>query len=117
MMETEINLPYITADAGGPKHLQMRLTRSRFEQMTTDLLERTRQPFETALKDANLKAADIDELSWGWRDPHAQVRTCAQAHQQRANRASIGQVLAVARPSVRRTGREGNGRVLLDVTP
>ena len=62
MMETEINLPYITADATGPKHLQLRLTRSRFEQMTRDLLERTRGPFETALRDAGLKASDIDEV-------------------------------------------------------
>ncbi|MHB8191865.1 MAG: molecular chaperone DnaK [Bellilinea sp.] len=62
MMETEINLPYITADASGPKHLQMRLTRAHFEQMTTDLVERTRKPFETALKDARLKASQIDEV-------------------------------------------------------
>lgn len=62
MMETEINLPYITADAAGPKHLQMRLTRSRFEQMTSDLLERCRTPFETALRDAGLKADQIDEV-------------------------------------------------------
>ncbi len=62
MMETEINLPYITADASGPKHLQLRLTRARFEQMTKDLLERTRTPFETALKDAGLKASQLDEV-------------------------------------------------------
>jgi len=62
MMETEINLPYITADASGPKHLQMRLTRARFEQMTKDLLERTRKPFETALKDAVLTASQLDEI-------------------------------------------------------
>lgn len=62
MLETEINLPYITADAGGPKHLQLRLTRSRFEQMTAGLLERCRKPFETALVDAGLKAGDIDEV-------------------------------------------------------
>ncbi|MHB0922537.1 MAG: molecular chaperone DnaK [Bellilinea sp.] len=62
MMETEINLPYITADASGPKHLQMRLTRAHFEQMTTDLVERTRKPFETALKDARLKSSQIDEV-------------------------------------------------------
>lgn len=62
MMETEINLPYITADASGPKHLQVRLSRSRFEQMTNDLVERTRKPFETALKDANLTAGQIDEV-------------------------------------------------------
>ena len=62
MMETEINLPYITADASGPKHLQVRLTRARFEQLTEDLLERTRKPFEAALKDAGLKANQIDEV-------------------------------------------------------
>ena len=62
MMETEINLPYITADAAGPKHLQLRLTRSRFEQMTQDLVERLRGPFQTALKDANLTATDINEV-------------------------------------------------------
>jgi molecular chaperone DnaK len=62
MMETEINLPYITADASGPKHLQIRLTRSRFEQMTKDLVDRCRVPFEAALKDAGLPANQIDEV-------------------------------------------------------
>ncbi len=62
LMETEVNLPYITADAAGPKHLQMRLTRARFEQMTRDLLERCRAPFEAALHDAGLKANQIDEV-------------------------------------------------------
>jgi len=62
MLETEINLPYITADANGPKHLQLRLSRAKFEQMTQDLLERCRGPFEQALKDGNLKAGDIDEV-------------------------------------------------------
>jgi molecular chaperone DnaK len=62
MMETEINLPYITADANGPKHLVLKLTRAKFEQMTVDLLERCRHPFENALKDANLKASDLNEV-------------------------------------------------------
>ncbi len=62
MMETEINLPYITADANGPKHLVLKLTRAKFEQMTNDLLERCRHPFENALKDANLKASDLNEV-------------------------------------------------------
>ncbi len=62
MMETEINLPYITADASGPKHLQLRLSRSKFEQLTEDLLKRVEQPFHNALKDAGLKAGDIDEV-------------------------------------------------------
>ncbi len=62
VMETEINLPFITADASGPKHLQMKLTRSKFEQLTEDLLQRVREPFEQALKDAGLSASNIDEV-------------------------------------------------------
>jgi molecular chaperone DnaK len=62
MLETEINLPFITADAGGPKHLQMKLTRSKFEQLTENLVKRCRGPFERALADAKLKTANIDEV-------------------------------------------------------
>jgi molecular chaperone DnaK len=62
MMETEINLPYITADANGPKHLQVRLSRAKFEQMTEDLLNRCRMPFENALKDAALRSGELDEV-------------------------------------------------------
>jgi molecular chaperone DnaK len=62
VMETEINLPYITADASGPKHLQLKLTRSKFEQMTEDLLARCRKPFESALKDAGLQASNLNEV-------------------------------------------------------
>ncbi len=62
VMETEINLPYITADASGPKHLQMRLNRAKFENLTDGLLERVKGPFETALKDAKLKPAELDEI-------------------------------------------------------
>ncbi len=62
VMETEINLPYITADASGPKHLQVKLTRAKFEQMTADLLQRCRKPFEAALKDAGLSADKLDEV-------------------------------------------------------
>jgi len=62
VLETEINLPFITADASGPKHLQMKLSRAKLEQLTEDLVERCRVPFEQALKDAKLKASDIDEV-------------------------------------------------------
>jgi molecular chaperone DnaK len=62
VMETEINLPYVTADASGPKHLQLKLSRSKFEQMTEDLLQRCRHPFEAALKDAGLTADKLDEV-------------------------------------------------------
>ncbi|MBM4426149.1 MAG: molecular chaperone DnaK [Chloroflexi bacterium] len=62
VMETEINLPYITADASGPKHLQLKLSRAKFEQMTEDLLQRCRGPFEAALKDAGMDASKLDEV-------------------------------------------------------
>ena len=59
---TEINLPFITADATGPKHLQKSLTRAKFEQMTEDLLERTKEPCRKALSDAGISADQIDEV-------------------------------------------------------
>lgn len=62
MMETEINLPYITADMNGPKHLLLKLTRAKFEQMSSALVERIKKPFADALKDANLKTSDLDEV-------------------------------------------------------
>src|SRR3954471_19749341 len=60
--QTQINLPFITADAAGPKHLNTSLTRSKFEQLTADLLERCRGPVQQALQDAKLAAEDIDEV-------------------------------------------------------
>jgi molecular chaperone DnaK len=60
--ETEINLPFITADASGPKHLSMKLTRSKLEQLVDDLVQRTIGPVDQALKDAKLKASEIDEV-------------------------------------------------------
>ncbi|GAB4476093.1 MAG: molecular chaperone DnaK [Anaerolineales bacterium] len=62
LMQTEINLPYITADANGPKHLTMTLTRAKLEQLTQDLIERTLGPVRQALKDAGLEAHQIDEV-------------------------------------------------------
>jgi molecular chaperone DnaK len=59
---TQINLPFITADASGPKHLNTSLTRAKFEQLVADLIERTRGPVEQALSDAKLTADDIDEV-------------------------------------------------------
>jgi molecular chaperone DnaK len=60
--QTQINLPFITADASGPKHLNLSLTRSKFDQLTQDLVERTRGPVQQALSDAKLTADDIDEV-------------------------------------------------------
>ncbi len=62
MMQTEINLPYITADASGPKHLVTNLTRSKLEQLTGDLVEKTIDPMRRALSDANLKPDEINEV-------------------------------------------------------
>ncbi|WP_457575371.1 molecular chaperone DnaK [Desulfomarina sp.] len=60
--ETDINLPFITADASGPKHLNLKLSRAKLESLVEDLIERTKGPCMTALKDAGLSASDIDEV-------------------------------------------------------
>ena len=62
VMQTEINLPYLTADASGPKHLVMTMTRSKLEQITADLVDRTIAPVKQALADAGLNAGNIDEI-------------------------------------------------------
>ncbi|MEA3296951.1 MAG: molecular chaperone DnaK, partial [candidate division Zixibacteria bacterium] len=61
-MQTEINLPFITADASGPRHLNLTLTRAKFEQLTDDLFQRSMHPVEKALKDAGLKINQIDDV-------------------------------------------------------
>src|SRR5215212_8313044 len=62
VFETDINLPFVTADQTGPKHLQMKLTRSKFEQIADDLFQRSMAPVTQALADAGLKPSDIDEI-------------------------------------------------------
>src|SRR5690606_174684 len=62
VMETEINLPYITADSSGPKHLLLKLSRAKFEQLTEQLLQRCKLPFNAVIKDANLSVSKIDEV-------------------------------------------------------
>lgn len=62
VLETEINLPYITADQSGPKHLQMKLTRAKLEELVRPIIERCRGPMEQALKDAKLSKEDIDKI-------------------------------------------------------
>ncbi len=62
VMETNINLPFITADANGPKHLEVKITRAKFEQLTADLTDRCKEPLEKALEDSGLKTSDIDEV-------------------------------------------------------
>ncbi len=121
MMETEINLPYITADANGPKHLQLRLTRSRFEQMTKDLVERCRGPFEAALRDAGLTAKQIDEVvlvGGSTRMPMVQdlVRQLTQKEPNKSvNPDEVVAVGAAIQAGV--LGGEVKDVLLLDVTP
>jgi len=62
MMETEINLPFITADSSGPKHLQMKLTRAKLEQLMDEIIKRTIDPCKQAMKDAGVEPKDIDEV-------------------------------------------------------
>jgi molecular chaperone DnaK len=62
MSETEVNLPFITADASGPKHLQLKLSRAKFEQLTQDLTERLKGPFNQAITDAGIKPGQLDEV-------------------------------------------------------
>ncbi len=61
-LETDINLPFITADASGPKHLQIKLTRAKLEDISADLLNRLQAPCITAMKDAGIKASDIHDV-------------------------------------------------------
>lgn len=62
MVQTSVNLPYVTADATGPKHLDMTVTRAKFEELTRDLLERCEAPFKRAMDDAKISASDINEV-------------------------------------------------------
>lgn len=61
-LSTEVNLPYITADASGPKHLEMKITRAKLEQLVEPLIQKTIPPCQNALKDAHLKTGDIQEV-------------------------------------------------------
>ncbi|HWR67319.1 MAG TPA: molecular chaperone DnaK [Bellilinea sp.] len=121
IMETEINLPYITADASGPKHLQLRLTRAHLEQLTHDLLERTRQPFETALKDAGLSANQIDEIvlvGGATRMPMVQELVRQLTNKEPNKSVNPDEVVAVgAAIQAGVLGGEVKDVLLLDVTP
>ncbi|HVD04151.1 MAG TPA: molecular chaperone DnaK [Candidatus Dormibacteraeota bacterium] len=62
LVETQINLPFVTADQNGPKHLDLKFSRAKFEQLTADLTDRCKGPFENALKDAHMKIEELDEV-------------------------------------------------------
>jgi molecular chaperone DnaK len=120
-METEINLPYVTADASGPKHLQIKLSRAKFEQLSEDLVERLRGPFNAALKDANLDAKAIDEVvlvGGATRMPMVQelVRSITQKEPHKGvNPDEVVAVGAAIQAGV--LGGEVKDVLLLDVTP
>lgn len=122
MLETEINLPYITADASGPKHLQMRLTRAKFEQLTRDLVERCRGPFERALRDAKLTPAQLNQVvlvGGATRMPMIQnlVRELTGGKEPHKGVNPDEVVAAGAAIQAAVLGGESAGIVLLDVTP
>jgi len=121
VVETEINLPYITADMNGPKHLQVKLSRSRFEQLSEDLVERLRQPFQAALKDANLEASEINEVvlvGGATRMPMVQDLVRSLASKEPHKGVNPDEVVAVgAAIQAGVLGGEVKDVLLLDVTP
>ncbi len=121
VMETEINLPYITADASGPKHLQKKLTRSKFEQLTEDLVGRLRGPFNAALRDANLTPSQIDEVvlvGGATRMPMVQDLVRALTNKEPHKGVNPDEVVAVgAAIQAGVLGGEVKDVLLLDVTP
>ncbi len=121
LTETDINLPYVTADASGPKHLQYKLSRAKFEQLTEKLLARLRGPFEAAMKDAGLQASAIDEVvlvGGSTRMPMVQelVRTLSGKEPHKGvNPDEVVAVGAAIQAGV--LGGEVKDVLLLDVTP
>jgi len=121
MMQTEINLPYITADAGGPKHLVTTLTRSKLEQLTADLVDRTIAPLKQALADASLNAGQINEVvmvGGMTRMPAVQDRVRAFFGKEPHKGVNPDEVVAVgAAIQAGVLGGEVKDILLLDVTP
>ena len=121
LQQTEINLPFITADASGPKHLTMTLGRARFEQLTEDLVERLRKPVQQALTDAKMKPADIDEVilvGGSTRMPMVQAlieKQIGKAPNRGVNPDEVVAVGAALQAGV--LSGEVRDMVLLDVTP
>ncbi len=121
LQQTEINLPFITADASGPKHLTMTLGRSRFEQLTEDLVERLRTPVERALSDAKMQPSDIDEVilvGGSTRMPMVQAlieKQIGKAPNRGVNPDEVVAVGAALQAGV--LSGEVRDMVLLDVTP
>ncbi len=120
-METEINLPFITADASGPKHLVMKLTRSKFEQLVESILKRLMPPVEQAIKDAGLEAKDIEEIvlvGGSTRIPKVQEMVKAFFGKEPNKSVNPDEVVALgAAVQAGVLGGEKTDILLLDVTP
>lgn len=119
--QTDINLPYITADAAGPKHLNIKLTRAKFESLVEDLVERTIEPCRVALKDAGVTAGDIDEVILvGGQTRMPKVQEQVEAFFGKAPRKDVNPDEAVAIGAAIQggvLGGEVKDVLLLDVTP
>lgn len=119
--QTDINLPYITADAAGPKHLNIKLTRAKFESLVDDLIERTIEPCRIALKDAGLTAGDIDEVILvGGQTRMPKVQEKVESFFGKAPRKDVNPDEAVAIGAAIQggvLGGEVKDVLLLDVTP
>jgi len=119
--QTEVNLPYITADASGPKHLTVKITRSKFENLVDDLIQRSLEPCRIALKDAGVKAADIDEVILvGGQTRMPKVQEAVEKLFGRAPRKDVNPDEAVAAGAAVQgavLGGDRNDVLLLDVTP
>jgi molecular chaperone DnaK len=121
VLETEINLPFITADAGGPKHLNLRLSRAKLEQLTQDLIDRTMEPCRQALSDAGLTHEAIDEIvlvGGMTRMPAVQEAVKAFFHKEPHKGVNPDEVVAIgAAIQAGVLGGEVKDVLLLDVTP
>ncbi len=121
VLETEINLPFITADASGPKHLNLRMSRAKLEQLTQDLIDRTMEPCQQALTDAGLSYEDIDEIvlvGGMTRMPAVQESVKAFFHKEPHKGVNPDEVVAIgAAIQAGVLGGEVKDVLLLDVTP
>jgi molecular chaperone DnaK len=121
VMETEINLPYITADASGPKHLQIKLSRAKFEQISENLVARLRGPFNAALKDAGLNPGQVDEVvlvGGATRMPMVQELVRSLTHKEPHKGVNPDEVVAIgAAIQAGVLGGEVKDVLLLDVSP
>ena len=119
--QTEVNLPYVTADASGPKHLNIKVTRAKLESLVDDLVQRTIQPCEQALKDAGLSASDIDDVILvGGQTRMPKVQDAVKAFFGKEPRRDVNPDEAVAMGAAIQAAvlsGDVNDVLLLDVTP